>query len=377
MIKTKGVAAFVLIVSLTISAGDARAFNGDFARSDVFVSGQEGYHTFRIPSVIVTKEGTVLAFCEGRKTGGGDHGDLDLVLKRSHDSGKTWGSLELVYEEGGEAKVTIGNPCPVVDQATGTIWLPFCRNNDDVLMTHSTDDGQTWSKPTDITADVKPTSWGWYATGPGVGIQLTQGAHQGRMVIPCDHREKAGGHDAMYSHVFYSDDSGRTWNLGGTLDKHTDECQVIELADGRLMLNMRNYWGRAGKVAEKGGMRAVSYSSDGGSTWSALEFHKALIEPICQASYLRYTSPADEGENYVLFSNPASTSKRHQLTVRLSEDEGRTWPTAAVLHEGPAAYSCLTVLPDKTIGCLYEGGKKSAYETIIFARFSLDWLSAE
>ena len=175
-------------------------------RRDVFVAGTDGYHTFRIPSLLGTPAGTLLAFCEGRKTGRGDHGDLDLVLRRSADGGRTWGPLELVYEEGGDAKITIGNPCPVVDQATGAIWFPFCRDNRDVLVTHSTDDGRTWSKPRDITADVKPKHWGWYATGPGVGIQLQRGPHQGRLVIPCDHREPLEGRQATVSHCFFSDD---------------------------------------------------------------------------------------------------------------------------------------------------------------------------
>src|SRR5262249_34184096 len=114
---------------------------------DVFTAGAEGYHTYRIPALVVTKQGTLLAICEGRKTGRGDHGDLDLVQKRSTDGGQTWGTLELIYEEGGEAKVTIGNPCPVVDQETGVIWLPFTRDNDGVFVTSSSDDGKTWTRP--------------------------------------------------------------------------------------------------------------------------------------------------------------------------------------------------------------------------------------
>ena len=181
-------------------------------RVDVFTAGQEGYHTFRIPALLVSPRGTLLAFCEGRKTGRGDHGDLDLVLKRSGDGGKTWGPVELVYEEGGQEKVTIGNPCPVVDRDTGVIWLPFCRDNDDVLVTSSDDDGRTWSKPRLITADVKKPDWGWYATGPGNAIQLTRGKHRGRLVIPCDHRVKGDDKDwgtAGRSHVIYSDDHGK------------------------------------------------------------------------------------------------------------------------------------------------------------------------
>jgi sialidase-1 len=322
----------------------------------------------------VTPAGTVLAFCEGRKANRADHGDVDLVLKRSNDGGRSWGPLELVYEEGGTAKTTIGNPCPVVDATTRTIWLPFCRDNDGVFVTHSSDDGKTWSKAVDITADVKRPDWSWYATGPGVGIQLQTGPHRGRLVIPCDHREKINGQDVMFSHVFYSDDHGQSWKLGGSVDRHTDECQVAELNDGRLMINMRNYWGKTAKVKERGGMRAVAFSTDGGTSWSPLEFHRALVEPICQASLLRVNAQP-KGASRLLFSNPASATERRNLTVRLSEDDGRTWAIAKVLHEGPSAYSCLTVLPDRTIGCLFEAGRDNAYERIVFARFSPEWLT--
>ena len=153
----------------------------------VFESGKEGYHTFRIPSLLTTHNGTLLAFCEGRTTGRGDHGDIDLVVKRSADQGTTWSDVEIVYEEGGTKKVTIGNACPVIDEVTGTIWLTFCRDNKNVLVTSSADDGKTWSNPIDISKDVTLAEWSWVATGPGVGIQLTKGEKQGRLVIPCDH----------------------------------------------------------------------------------------------------------------------------------------------------------------------------------------------
>lgn len=361
---------------------DERAAKLAPEQTDVFISGRDGYHTYRIPSLIVSKKRTLLAFCEGRKTGRGDHGDLDLVLKRSTDNGKTWSPQQIVYEEGGAAKITIGNPCPVVDRDTGTIWLPFCRNNDRVFITKSIDDGLTWSKPVEITGDVKKPGWGWYATGPGVGIQLRRGTHKGRLVIPCDHREKVDGQWLMFSHVFYSDDHGQTWQLGGSLDRHTDECQVVELTDGRLLINMRNYWERTGKVAERGGMRAIAWSRDGGESWSDLQFDKTLIEPVCQASFIRYSDGGNENgpsqrdrTTPLLFSNPASRKTRHRLTIRMSTDEGKTWPIARLLHAGPSAYSCLTTLPDGAIGILYERGDKHAYETITFARCSLQWLA--
>jgi sialidase-1 len=371
MIRGKTLVALVAILAPFSASWRFATADDELLRSDVFTAGSDGYHTFRIPALLATSKGTLLAFCEGRKNDRNDHGDLDLVLKRSNDGGRTWGPLELVYEEGGNEKITIGNPCPVVDESTGTIWLPFCRDNRDVLVTHSDDDGRTWSAPRDITRDVKKPKWGWYATGPGVGIQLTRGAHRGRLVIPCDHREPIEGADVTVSHCFLSDDGGKSWKLGESAGLYTNECQVVELSDGRLLLNMRNYAAREGGRPELDKRRAIATSSDGGQTWSELHYDSTLIEPICQASLTAATG--ENGKLQLFFSNPATTSARRLLTVRGSDDEGRTWPRSFVLHEGPSAYSCLAPLEDGDLGCLYEGGAKDAYEKIIFARFNRDF----
>ncbi|CAK9102345.1 Asparagine synthetase [glutamine-hydrolyzing] 1, partial [Durusdinium trenchii] len=215
--------------------------------TDVFVSGVDGYHTYRIPGLVVSNEGTLLAFCEGRRNDRRDHGDIDMLLKRSTDGGRTWSKAILVYEEGGTESVTIGNPCPVVDRTTGTIWLPFCRDNDRVFVTSSDDDGLTWTPPREITATVKANNWDWYATGPGHGIQLQYGPHKGRLVIPCDCREKLkdGSWDKRgRSLVIYSDDQGQTWKRGQATELGMNECEVVERRDGTLLLSMRNYLGK-------------------------------------------------------------------------------------------------------------------------------------
>ena len=236
----------------------------------------------------------------------------------------------------------------------------------------STDDGVTWSEPKDISASAKKPDWTWYATGPGVGIQTVSG----RLVIPANHA--LAGTQVHQSHLVYSDDRGKTWHLGGIAADGTNESQVVELADGRLMLNMRNH---PPKKPEN--VRMVAISADGGRTLGETTADRALIEPPAQASLLRYSlasrgpgknAEQGAGRNRILFANPAAP-KRERMTVRLSYDEGSTWPVSRVMHEGPAAYSSLVVMRDRTIGLLYERGAETPYERITFTRFTLGWLT--
>lgn len=343
--------------------------------TDVFVAGEGAYHTYRIPSVIATPNGALLAFAEGRRAGAGDAGDIDLVLKRSVDMGASWSELQVIGDDGHN---TFGNPCPVVDSTTGEIWLLTTHNlgsdrEQDIVagtsregrtvwVMRSGDDGRTWSRPAEITASVKRPDWTWYATGPGVGIQLANG----RLVVPANHAELKGG--AHRSHLFFSDDHGKTWSLGGSADAGTNESQVVELADGRLMMNMRNH----PPLPEN--FRMIATSADGGRTLSKAYPDRALIEPPAQASFIRLTKPKANDRGRLLFANPAAP-KRERLTVRVSDDDGATWPVARVVHEGPSAYSSLAALSDGTIGLLFEQGDRSPYEKITFARFGLEWLT--
>ncbi|MDX9752313.1 MAG: sialidase family protein [bacterium] len=347
---------------------------------EVFVSGQGGYDTYRIPSVIVSPQGTVLAFCEGRRASASDTGDIDLLLRCSRDGGQTWSEPQVVWDDGPH---TCGNPCPVIDEQSGTLWLLLTHNlgqdseaeiiagtsegTRTVWVTSSTDDGFTWAAPREITATAKRENWSWYATGPGVGIQLQTGAHKGRLVIPCDHKTK-GDAVGYFSHIIYSDDQGQTWAIGGVTEDGVNECQVIERRDGTLLLNMRRAQNNSAVA------RAIATSGDGGANWQPLRYDTTLIEPRCQASLLRYAPVGQAGEPWVLFSNPAHVSSRVLMTVRLSADEGQDWDHARVLHPGPSAYSCLCVLPNGEIGCLYEGGETHPYESIRFARFSREWV---
>lgn len=344
-----------------------------FEQSSLWTGGREGYHTFRIPSLLVTKEGTVLAFCEGRKTSSGDHGDVDLVMKRSTDGGRSWSPLTMVHEEGGDEKITIGNPCPVVDSETGIIWLPFNRDNKAVFITSSTDDGKTWALPRDISASTVRPEWVWVATGPGIGIQLTKGPHKGRLVIPSDQRLLLPDKQMEWnSHMMYSDDHGATWQISAPIRSGGNECQVIEREDGTLLVNTR-------MQGNFEGYRGIATSSDGGVTWTDITHEKQIPCPKCQGSLLSYD------EHRLLFSNPhpkfgdAVTGRmpRERLTIRLSTDDGLTWPTSRVLNHGPSAYSSLARLPDRAILCLYEGGEKHSSEALRLARFNLDWLLEE
>lgn len=346
-----------------------------------FAGGKDGYHTYRIPALAVTKRGTVLAICEGRKNSWGDSGDIDLVMKRSTDDGKTWSELKLIWDD---AENTCGNPCVVADQETGSIFLLSTWNRGDdhegeiiaqkskdtrrVFVLRSDDDGITWSKPQQITNAVKMPNWTWYATGPGGGIQLENGEHKGRLVIPCDHIEAETKH--YYSHVIYSDDHGSTWKLGGRTPEHqVNECEVVELSGGAMMLNMRNY--NSAKRA-----RQTAISRDGGLTWSDQQHDATLIEPICQAAVLRYRWQEGNTPGAMLFSNPASTQGRVNMTIRASLDEGKTWPTSHVLYPGPSGYSDLAKLRNGNIACLFEAGTDNIAESIVFTQSALDSLKA-
>jgi sialidase-1 len=335
--------------------------NGD--EVDVFVSGQEGYHTFRIPAVIRTQKGTLIAFCEGRKAGRGDSGNIDLVYKRSFDRGQTWSELKVLWDDG---ENTCGNPCPVIDESSGDIVLPLTWNHGEdredtikkrsgndtrrVYLSRSSDDGDSWETPKEITLQAKRPEWTWYATGPGVGIQLKRGAHRGRLVIPCDHNLLSEGESVRRSHCLYSDDGGHSWKISESLESETNECAVAELSGGSLLLNMRSYHGK--------NLRAVAQSSDGGETWSGVTLDPELVEPVCQASLISL------GDGRLAFSHPAST-KRERMTVRFSTDEGKSWPIAKLVHEGSAAYSCLVEISEGEIGLLFE---RDNYGRIVFTR---------
>jgi sialidase-1 len=299
--------------------------------SYVFKKGTEGYNCYRIPALIKTKSGTILAFAEGRKNNCADEGDIDLVVKRSTDGGKTWSPLSVIWSDG--------------------------VNTRRVFVTSSSDDGKTWETPKEITTNVKQPNWGWYATGPCHGIQITQGPHKDRMVIPCDYIEVGPGRRGN-SHVIYSDDAGATWTLGGIVPVdpalNPNESTVTELSDGRLMLNMR--------VGSNNNQRIYSISSDGGTTWSPLVQAPELIDPVCQGSL---TSGATDNGFAVFFSNAASTQRRN-MTVKMSTDDGINWTKQKLIFGGPSGYSDLLMLDNNTLALLFEAGVGAYTDGIAF-----------
>lgn len=333
----------------------------------VFKQGDNGYACFRIPAIVVANNGHILAFAEARKTSCSDTGDIDLVMKKSTNNGKSWSPLTVLFNDGNNV---CGNPAPVVNVATGTIHLVTTWNHGDdheseiiagtskysreVFHMFSNDNGNSWSKPKNITKSVKLPNWSWYATGPVHGIQIKNGAYKERLVISSNHITKDD--KKYYSHCIFSDDNGLNWQLGGiSPNEKVNESTVSELDSVVLMLNMRNYQ----RDSIKG--RQLAFSFDGGSTWKNQYIEKNLPEPICQGASLTIYR---NNKNVQLFSNPSNTDARKNMAISISRNNGKTWKSKIKIFENHAAYSDLTELKNGKIMILFEAGNKNAYEGI-------------
>lgn len=322
----------------------------------VFERNQMGFQLFRIPALVKTNKQTLLVFAEARKlSSNGDGGDIDLVLKRSTDGGKTWGDMITIWDDGVN---TCGNPVPIVDKETGVIHLLSTRNNQRVFAMKSTDDGLTWSTPQEITSSVKPSGWGFYGTGPVHGIQISDGPYQGRLVVPSYSTVLINGVSKRSSFMIYSDDRGDSWKIGNlTKQEDVGECTVVELQGGRLMLNLRsnlNY-------------RSIATSDNGGITWSESRYDELLVDPLCQASLLGHKKG---NVNTLFFANPASLT-REKITIRKSSDEGMTWPQSYQVYAGPSAYTDMVMMNDATIGIVFESGITSPHGHILFSQIAV------
>lgn len=357
---------------------------------DVFPPGMGGITRYRIPGVVVSSQGTLLAYCEARRDNSKDWGEIEVHLRRSLDGGKTWlPSQHIAHHgqrlegnphkpKGGQREQTVNNPVAIVDRQTSAIEFLYCVNYARCFVMRSTDDGQSWTDPKEITGTFEPfrSSYDWkvIATGPGHGIQL----NSGRLVVPVwlayggigDHGPSACG-------TIFSDDHGQSWQAGEIAVPNEgqygnpNESMLATLSDGRVMMVTRS--------VSKPNRKIVTISSNGATAWSTPVFHDQLWEPICMASIIAH--PSELGT--LVFSNPhslalgidgveqpAGRGRRRNLSIKLSRDDGKTWPLNKTLDAGPSAYSDLAVLPDGTVICLYE-----ADQSIACARFSLAWLT--
>jgi sialidase-1 len=399
---TCSIAAYGFLFTVLASCHGAEPF---IEKSDLFVAGRGGYTSCRIPALIATSRGTLLAFCEARGAARGDWGPIDILLRRSTDGGKTWSQPRKVADVAGPHKknplalaqkladpdaVTQNNPLVIADAQTGAIHFLFCHEYMRCFYRRSDDDGQTFTEPVEITAAFesfrKHYDWKVLATGPGHGVQLAGG----RLIVPVWLSTGTGGHAHRPSVIstIYSDDHGATWQCGDIIAGETDplvnpsETVAVELADGRVLMNIRS--------ESKSNRRAVAISPNGATEWTRPVFDEELVEPICMASLCRLTQESTGGRNRILFSNPANLTKadgkakagerrdRENLTIRLSYDEAQSWPVSKTLEAGRSAYSDLAVGADGTIYCLYERSTDvdgALGSTLTLARFNLEWLT--
>lgn len=369
------VALALVAATLTLPAPPAHAA---VTQTVLFNKGDAGYGCYRIPAIVKTKTGALLAFAEARRAWCADSQEIDLVMRRSDDDGRTWSAPQTVLsgtDSDPNAVATRGNPAPIVDHETGRIVLlttmdpgttsrprtPYVQISDD--------DGRTWSKARNIGDQIDDPAWGWYATGPVHGIQLTRGAHAGRLVAGTNYDNGAGKNAGQ---LVYSDDHGVTWHKGATdlrSDATPQEISVVEKVDGGVYAGARNNAGTSGAS------RMAAVSNDGGQTFSApFSTIVGLTTPVVQGSLQRLRA-VDRGDKYnrILFAAPADPDRRRYMTIRSSFDEGKTWQSVAEgtrITSDWSGYSDMAILDAGEIGLLYEGGTVDARDQIRFARFT-------
>jgi sialidase-1 len=379
--------AFVLLAAGVFAAPPS------IEKVDLFEAAKDGYAYYRIPGIIVTPKGSLLAYCEARKSERGDWGTIDIMLRRSTDGGRTWSPARKIADVDGpkqknpvalaqkladSADVTYNNPVAIPDKKTGSVHFVFNLEYMRAFYMRSDDDGQTWSKPVEITSafdKFRPEyDWKVLATGPGHGIQL----RNGRLVIPIWLSTGTGGHAhrPSVSSVVYSDDHGKTWKRGDIAVPNTpdwvfpSETAAVELASGGVLLNVRS--------ESKTHRRLQVRSKDGATKWSKPEFQTQLVEPVCMGSMVRVG-------NKILFSNPDNLERRdgkveegksrdrRNVTVQISNDDGRTFIAKKVIEPDWSGYSDLAAGPDGTVYLLFERGLRTRALTL--ARFNLEWLT--
>ena len=348
-------------------------------KTDLFRAETEGYKTYRIPGIVVAADGSVLAYCEARKTGIGDWEDIDVYLRRSTDGGKTWSPRKLLCDA---EKNTVNNPAAIVDRS-GRIHFLYCINYARCYYMVSDDHGRTFSAPREITGTFEKFrpdyDWNVIATGPGHGIQLKNG----RLLTPVWISSGGKRHRPSAVSTIYSDDRGETWHRGQIVCNHPkplvnpSETLAVQLSDGRVLLNIRN--------ENRKYRRAVSTSRDGATKWSEIRFDEALFEPVCMAALIGLPQPFAANDSTFVFVNPDSQRNkqdfgwrrsRENLTARISSDDCRTWSDSRVVDPGISGYSDLAVGQDGAIYCVYErgGDRGHAWKCVTLARFNREWV---
>jgi sialidase-1 len=375
------------LVALTLAACALLAQTPPSPQKQILFEGLTGSYTgYRIPALVMTAKGTLLAFCAARK-GLGDWDDIDIMMRRSTDGGVTWEPGRVIAERG---SMTVDNPVPIVDRVTGAVHFLFQVNYAQLMYMRSDDDGRTFSATADITEVVhafrrstaasasKQQRYGWtvVAPGPGHGLQLSSGR-----LLATIWMSSQQSHRPSTIATVYSDDHGQTWQRGELIAsdlKNPSEHIAVELADGGVMLNIRSEGDEH--------LRAVAISKDGATGWTKPVLQPELYEPVCMAGLLRL-SRAPGRKNRLLFSNPDSRGvegmfsvknnmrSRDNLTLRLSYDEGKTWPVHKLLEGGGTGYSDLAAGPDGAIYAVYEQVGKDGKHNLMFAGLTLDWLT--
>lgn len=352
----------------------------------------DGVDTYRIPGLATTNNGTLIAVYDIRYNSSVDlQEDVDVGMSRSTDGGQSWEPMKAIMdmeEWGGlpQKQNGIGDPAVLVDRQTNTIWVAALwahghpgqrtwwasqpgispEKTGQLMLTKSTDDGLTWSDPINITAQVKKPEWFLVFQGPGMGITMKDGT----LVFPAQFKDEE---QMPHSTLIYSKDRGETWHVGTSAKLNTTEAQIVELSGGALMLNMRDNRGSGPDGRNGTGARSVGVTSDLGQTWTEHPTsRKALPEPVCMASLISHAQE-ESGKGLLLFSNPADRYVRHNMTIKISEDEGMSWPEKyhTLIDEGMGrGYSCLTSIDENTIGILYEGSQAD----LVFQKIRLEEL---
>jgi len=365
----------------------------------LFEARTKGYWSYRVPGILCTRNGVVLTTVEARRGRGGDWDGNDIVLRRSFDGGLTWEPPSLVVGCNQYGPGPVSNFVMINDHTDGTIHALYCHNYARVFCMHSADDGETFSSPVEITESLlafrERYPWRVIATGPGHGIQLRIGRYRGRLVVPIWMSDGSGtesgpgklGHRPSEVASITSDDGGQTWQCGDVVTRtdgrviNPSEAIAVELRDGRVLFNIRS--------ESPQNRRLIAVSPDGAHGWSVPQLDEALLEPVCMASMLKLEHQAID-QDIILFANPDNLENelippgshlahdRKRLTVKMSTNDGQTWPISRVLEAGPSGYSDLAETPDGTLLCAYECGmmeRMSDTRSIVVARFDLAWVA--